>query len=98
MQIILLLLFVFIGYATGRIGHIVGGELNKKGIDVKYWPHHWVFGAIAIVIGVFLESNLRAWLIAFGIGHIVSDLNDLLKGRVFDATQEPEIKKFWGTD
>jgi hypothetical protein len=92
MKIILFAVFLFVGYAAGRIGHIVGGELGAGGINVKYWPHHWVFGAIAIIIGAFVRHDFGLWLIAFGIGHIISDLDDLLKGRVFDASQEPEIK------
>jgi len=99
MDIFVLIVFAFIGYVVGRISHIVGGQLGDRGIDVKYWPHHWVFGVLAAIIGViFYKQDLGKWLVAFGVGHIISDWNDLLKGRVFDTSEEPEIKKFWGID
>ena len=99
MEIIVLLTITFIGYIVGRVSHIIGGQLGDRGVDVKYWPHHWVFGVLAIIIGALLyEKDFGKWFVAFGVGHIISDLNDLIKGRVFDTSQEPDIKKFWGTD
>lgn len=94
-----IIIIAFAGYIIGRISHIVGGELGNKGIHVKYSPHHWVIGLLILVVGVsFWEHMLGKILIAFGIGHIISDLSDLMHGRVFDTSHEPEIKKFWGID
>jgi len=90
MDIILLLAIAFGGFAIGRIGHILGGHLNT--------PDHWIYGVIAIIVGVFFyHHHLGQWLIAFGVGHTISDLKDMLNLK-FYGPDKVEIKKFWGID
>ncbi|MEK7095803.1 MAG: hypothetical protein AAB896_00720 [Patescibacteria group bacterium] len=90
MTIILLLAIAFIGYAIGRVSHILGGHLNA--------PHHWIYGVLAIIVGViFYKHNFGRWLIAFGIGHTISDLKDMLELK-FYGRDTVEVKKFWGID
>ena len=93
-----LILALFTGYASGRIGHILGGQLGKRGVHIGT-PHHWVYGVVVIMIGaIFFQHEWGKSMIAFGLGHVVSDLNDLFNRRVFDSGAEPEVKKFWGID
>ena len=98
MTYLFIILIAFGRYAAGRIGHILGGQLDKRGVHLKA-PHHWAYGILAIILGiVFYRQSWAKWLIAFGIGHTISDLSDMLKDRVFDSSSEPEVKKFWGID
>lgn len=90
MELVLLTVIAFGGFAIGRIGHILGGHLNT--------PDHWIYGVIAIVIGVFFfHEHLGQWLIAFGAGHTISDLKDMLNLK-FYGPDKVEVKKFWGID
>ena len=90
MKVLILLLVAFAGYAIGRISHILGGHLNT--------PDHWIYGILAIIVGAFYSEHTWAQLlIAFGIGHTISDLNDMLHLK-FYGPDEVEVKKFWGID
>lgn len=90
MDLLILFIVAFGGYAIGRIGHILGGHLNA--------PHHWIYGVLAIIIGlIFYKHDLGEWLIGFGIGHTISDLKDMLDFK-FYGRDEPGPKKFWGID
>ncbi len=83
-------MIAFAGFSIGRIGHILGGHLNA--------PDHWIYGILAIIVGSFFHQ--RSWgiyLIAFGIGHTISDLKDMLNLK-FYGPDEVEVKKFWGID
>lgn len=80
----------FFGFTIGRVGHILGGHLNA--------PDHWIYGVLAIIVGGFLHGHrLGIYLIAFGIGHTISDLKDMLNLK-FYGPDKVEIKKFWGID
>jgi len=90
MEVIILLALAFAGFAIGRIGHILGGHLNT--------PDHWIYGVLMMVLGAFFYT--QDWglcLIAFGVGHAVSDLNDMLHFKLY-GPDEVEVKKFWGVD
>ena len=90
MEILLLLIIAFAGFAIGRIGHILGGHLNT--------PDHWIYGVIAIIVGaIFYKDFWGQLLIAFGIGHTISDLKDMLNLK-FYGPDEVDVKKFWGID
>ena len=90
MEVLIFLIIAFAGFAIGRIGHILGGHLNT--------PDHWIYGVLAIIVGaIFYKHNLGVMLIAFGIGHTVSDLRDMLNLK-FYGPDEVEVKKFWGID
>jgi hypothetical protein len=80
----------FFGFAIGRVGHIFGGHLNT--------PDHWTYGVLAIFMGAFFYKEL--WgvvLIAFGIGHTISDLKDMLNLK-FYGPDKVDVKRFWGID
>ena len=93
MQSIILLygaIFLFIGYALGRIGHILGGHLNML--------HHWLYGAVLILIGIKFYLNLFGiFLFCFGVGVFVSDFYDFLNLRFLGRDKNHE-KIFFGFD
>ena len=90
MSTLLLLSIAFLGYAIGRIGHILGGHLNA--------PHHWIYGVILTIVGAFfLHAEWGSWLIAFGIGYTLSDFKDMLALK-FWGRDDPGPKRFWGID
>jgi len=87
--------FIFIAiaivsYAIGRISHVLGGQLNT--------PHHWIYGVIAVLVGIiFYRQWWGIYLIALGIGFIVSDFKDMIELK-FYGPDEPGIRIFWGID
>lgn len=88
-DLILFGLVAFLGFTAGRISHIVAHGRNIQSI------HHWVYGIVLIVAGgIFFNSDLRLSLIGFGVGLVISDLNDLFKLR-FYGVQKFEKQKFW---
>jgi hypothetical protein len=90
MKILILIAITFVSYAIGRISHILGGHLNT--------PHHWIYGVIAIIIGIiFYKSDWGKWLISFGLGMVISDFKDMIDLK-FLGPDEPGPKKFWGID
>ena len=61
-------------------------------------PHHWIYGMLALVVGIVLHSKwFGIYLILFGIGHIISDLKDMIELK-FYGVDDVEVKKFWGID
>lgn len=90
MSVLVFLAVAFIGYVIGRIGHILGGHLNT--------PDHWIYGMLAILVGAsFHDHDWGVRLVAFGIGHTISDLKDMFHLK-FYGPDEVKIKKFWGID
>lgn len=91
-SVLICLAVVFIGFAIGRVGHILGGQLNA--------PHHWIYGVLFIIISVVLWFYKKEWslyFICFGLGLTISDLKDMLDLK-FWGVDNVEIKKFWGID
>lgn len=89
-NIIIYILIAFIGYAIGRIGHILGGQLKA--------PHHWIYGFILMVVGlIFYESQWGLYALAFGLGLFISDLKDFLALK-FYGVDDVQIKRFWHID
>ncbi len=97
LDIIIFLLFAFLGYLIGRWGD---NYLNFWLRDPAWAPHHWIHGLILITLGTFyLSSNFGLWIIFFGIGLFISDLKDFLELKVIrpdgkDITQ----RRFWHID
>lgn len=90
MKLVFYALIIFASYAVGRIGHMLGGHLKA--------PHHWIYGAIALVIGIiFRHEEWGIYLLLFGIGFIISDLKDMINLR-FYGVDDVKVKKFWGID
>ncbi|HSX18430.1 MAG TPA: hypothetical protein VLE51_03685 [Candidatus Saccharimonadales bacterium] len=90
MRLLVYFLVLFGGYAIGRISHILGGHLKA--------PHHWIYGMMALIVGIiFIHHGLGPYLIAFGIGHTISDLKDMIELK-FYGVDPPGPKKFWGID
>ncbi len=89
-QALFYIVMAFIGYAIGRISHILGGHLKS--------PHHWIYGLILIIIGLLYYSEVWGILITlFGTGLFLSDLKDFLNMRVY-GIDHVKRKKFWGID
>jgi hypothetical protein len=75
------------GFGLGRIGDKYFGYVN--------FMHHWIYGLVLILIGIFFIKSLTGIaLISFGIGHFLSDLDDFLNFRVWGA-DIPHKWKFW---
>lgn len=90
MVMIAYLIVAFAGYAIGRVSHILGGHLNA--------PHHWIYGVLAVIVGVVLyHHHYGQVLLAFGIGHTISDYRDMVDLKFF-GRDEPGPKRFWGID
>ncbi|MFA7253033.1 MAG: hypothetical protein WC107_00590 [Patescibacteria group bacterium] len=86
-KIIILLLLAFGAFVVGRIGHILGGDLNV--------PHHWIYGAIAIIAGIiYRRKRWAAYLIAIGVGLMISDFKDMIDLK-FIGSDLPGPKTFW---
>ncbi|TSC93883.1 MAG: hypothetical protein Athens101428_517 [Candidatus Berkelbacteria bacterium Athens1014_28] len=89
-NLLVLIAIIFASYSIGRISHILGGHLKT--------PHHWIYGAIALIIGIiFHRQKWGQYLIAFGIGFIISDFKDMIDLK-FYGVDDVVIKKFWGVD
>lgn len=81
---------LFISYAIGRIGHILGGHLNT--------PHHWIYGVISLIVGIiFYKEKWGIFLILIGLGFIISDFKDMIDLKFF-GVDDVKIKRFWGID
>ena len=90
-SLLVLLVVAFAGYAISRIGHIYGGHLRT--------PHHWIYGVLAIIVGaIFFNEVWAPWIIAFGIGHAMSDAKDMLAFQFDLKPDQVRVKKFWGID
>lgn len=81
---------LFLGFIVGRIGDYLIGHWNTL--------HHWVHGVAFIVPGIYFDDSLFWGRVAFfGIGLIISDLEDLRSMRVYGPDEKTE-KRFWGFD
>lgn len=90
-QIIFFIVIVFLGFTSGRIGHIFGGEM-------AWTPHHWIPGLILVFLGLFFYSYFwGAIAFPFGIGLLISDFRDFLGFKTFEP-EEDRPKKFWHID
>lgn len=84
------ILLLFAAFTLGRVGHIFGGQLKT--------PHHWIYGAICIIIGViFYKKNWSVYIISFGLGLLISDFIDFTQLKTFQP-DPAGIKVFWGID
>ena len=83
---IILFALVFIAFAAGRFGDLIGGGWN--------FMHHWIPGAALIVFGLKFKNKYSGYLIAIGVGLVISDLNDLINLR-FWGVDVPHVWKFW---
>ncbi|KKQ73165.1 MAG: hypothetical protein US94_C0037G0009 [Berkelbacteria bacterium GW2011_GWB1_38_5] len=89
-QILIFLAILFLGFAVGRVGHILGGQLKS--------PHHWIYGLILIIVGIIFRKNTWGiWALSFGIGLFISDLKDFMTLK-FYGVDDVKIKKFWEID
>lgn len=90
MNILFYLLIIFIGFASGRIGHIIFGPLNT--------PHHWTFGLVSVGLGLnFSNNSFGMFLLCWGIGCFISDFKDFLGLKLWGVDGNTEFK-FWGID
>ena len=88
--VIISLFFALIGFTIGRLGDKYGGRIVG--------PHHWIYGLILAMIGIFyLERQFGLWLFAFGTGHFISDMKDFLQMKIWGA-DEPHNWRFWSIE
>lgn len=89
-NIFLNLIIGFIGFASGRIGHIFGG--------MSVSPHHWIYALLIIILGLILSTKypkLHLFIVVFGIGLFISDLQDFLNLQFYGADTVDKFV-FWG--
>ncbi|MCX6723221.1 MAG: hypothetical protein NT094_04140 [Candidatus Staskawiczbacteria bacterium] len=91
------LIAAFLGYLIGRFGDY---HINFWIKDPPWLPHHWIYGLILIIIGIFcFKNNLQIWIFSFGAGLFVSDLKDFLDFKFFGSDgKTKETRKFWHID
>jgi len=89
---------------SGFLGYIIGrwadNYLNIWLKDPAWAPHHWIYGLILMVIGIFcFKNNLEIWIFSFGLGLFISDLKDFLDLKLFEPDgKSKETIKFWHID
>jgi hypothetical protein len=89
-MILEILFLAFIGYIVGRIGDYFAGHWD--------FFHHWVYGAILLVIALLFNYNLYLFYLGFfGLGLIISDFDDLLHLRIYGPDKKIS-NRFWGFD
>lgn len=75
------------GFASGRIG--------DKYLGYVSFMHHWIYGLVLIIFGIiYLNTLIGIFLLSFGIGHFISDLDDFLNFRIWGA-DVPHKWQFW---
>ncbi len=96
LQVVFILISAFLGYLIGRVGDRYINPLMK---DPSWAPHHWIYGAIIMIIGLVLmeKQAMGLWLFSFGLGHLISDFNDFVDLK-FIGSDNKENPKFWGID
>jgi hypothetical protein len=97
LNIINFLVAAFLGYLVGRWSD---NYLNFWMKDPGWAPHHWIYGAILMIVGIFyFKNNLEIWIFSFGAGLFISDLKDFLDLKFFGADKKnKENRKFWHID
>jgi hypothetical protein len=89
---ILIMLAGFAGFSLGRFGDRYFGYLEY--IWIIPVPHHWIWGAIISAVGIYFKNY---YIISFGIGLFISDLNDFFRLRFIG--EEPLHKwRFWSIE
>lgn len=89
------ILIAFAGYLLGRFSHVY---LNVWTGNVNWLPHHWIYGLLSILFGIYFWPNIYAkYLLFFGIGLFVSDLKDFFMLKFFEPDKEGP-KHFWHID
>jgi hypothetical protein len=93
--VVTFLLTAFLGYLIGRFGHVY---LNVWTGNVNWLPHHWIYGILLIIIGIYnWPALLFKYLLFFGVGLFVSDLKDFFELKFFQPDKD-EPKRFWDID
>ncbi len=97
LNLVYLILAAFIGYLIGRWGD---NYLNIWMKDPNWLPHHWIYGLMMVIIGVFFfKGNLEVWISFFGAGLFVSDLKDFWDFKFFAPDgKTKKTRKFWHID
>ena len=85
------------GYLIGRWGDYY---LNFWLKDPAWAPHHWIYGLILMIIGIFfLKNNLALWIFSFGAGLLISDLKDFLNLKFIGSDKKDKSqRRFWHID
>ena len=97
LNIIFFLITAFLGYLIGRFGDYY---LNFWMKDPSWAPHHWIYGLILMIIGIFyFKNDLGLWIFSFGLGLFISDLKDFLDLKFVGSDKKGKSqRKFWHID
>jgi len=87
----------FIGYIAGRWGD---NHLNFWVKDPHWAPHHWTYGLLMVIVGIFcFKGGLGLWIFSFGLGLFVSDAKDFKDLKLWGSDGKEKHKvKFWHID
>lgn len=93
------LLFLVVGFLGYVIGRWADNYLNFWLNDPDWAPDHWIYGLALVVASPLFVGNIAIGLFAFGLGHLVSDLQDFLNLKVFGSdNKDKSSRRFWHID
>ncbi len=101
---IMIILSIINFFVAGFLGYLIGRwsdyYLNFWIKDPNWTPHHWIYGLLLMIIGLyFLKNYFGIWIFSFGIGHFISDLKDFLYFRFIGSDNKTkEDRRFWHID
>lgn len=97
LNIVNFLAAAFLGYLIGRWGD---NYLNFWLKDPSWAPHHWIYGLILMIVGLFFfKNNLEVWIFSFGLGLFISDLKDFLDLKLIGKdNKDKSQRRFWHID
>jgi len=97
LSIVNFLVAAFLGYIIGRFGD---NYLNVWLNDPIWFPHHWIFGFLLMILGpLLLKNDLEIWISSFGLGLFISDLKDFLDFKFFSKDNKTKKQiRFWHID
>jgi len=94
LNILYLLVSAFVGYVIGRAGDYISDTWMN---DPAWLPHHWIYGAILIIIAYFFPlAGWSGYIASFGVGVFISDLKDFWHFKFIGKDNKPiNERRFW---
>jgi hypothetical protein len=90
--VLIFLKVIFSGLFGYLIGRFSDNYLNLWMKDPWWTPHHWIYGPILAIAGIFLlDDNWGLLIFSFGIGLWVSDFKDYLDLKFFGSDNKRDI-------
>src|SRR3989338_4912663 len=91
--IIYFLLAGFLGYVIGRWGDNYLNFWIGNRSWYYYFPDHWIYGLILMIVGLFVFTTSLGWLVfSFGLGHFISDLKDFWNLKFYGSDGKDKSK------